>query len=137
MTERVTDAGLIEAVSGLVHERAEASADEGEKKTWAMAVRRLREIAGRLREPTPEQARKAARRLERAKAGKRISPSEALYGFAAWLTTRMNAVTVGDQRDAGEIARLVDEYCRAQGWQPPRDGWELKLKPAPSEECAA
>jgi hypothetical protein len=128
MTERVTDAGLIEAVSGLVHERAEASADEGEKKTWAMAVRRLREIAGRLREPTPEQARKA---------GKRISPSEALYGFAAWLTTRMNAVTVGDQRDAGEIARLVDEYCRAQGWQPPRDGWELKLKPAPSEECAA
>jgi len=43
----------------------------------------------------------------------------------------------GDQRDAGEIARLVDEYCRAQGWQPPRDGWELKLKPAPSEECAA
>lgn len=36
-----------------------------------------------------------------------------VYGFAAWLTTRPEAVTIGADHVGVELASLVKEYCAA------------------------
>lgn len=51
----------------------------------------------------------------------RISPSEALYGFMAWLTTRKEKVTFSDSDDASKAAELVNMFCKAQEFDDPRD----------------
>ena len=53
---------------------------------------------------------------------KNVSASEAVYGFAAWLTTSDKPVTFSSKHDAGKIAKLVDDYCKAQGFEDPREG---------------
>ena len=50
-----------------------------------------------------------------------LSPSEALYGFAAWITTRKKQVVASSKDDAGVWARLVDEFCKENSLAPPRD----------------
>jgi len=51
----------------------------------------------------------------------KVLPSEALYGFAAWLTTRDEAITFGSTHDAAVVADVVNQYCKAQGYEDPRD----------------
>lgn len=51
----------------------------------------------------------------------KVLPSEALYGFASWLTIRNEAVTFSASHDAAKAAELVNEYCKAQGYEDPRD----------------
>ena len=63
---------------------------------------------------------------------KAISPSEAIFGFSSWLTTRGEAVTIGANHECGCLLALVTEYCRANELAPPREGWTDKLK-CPSE----
>jgi len=57
-----------------------------------------------------------------------LSASEALFGFAAWLTTREDAVTFTANHDAAIAAELVSEFCSLHALADPRDGWDLLLK---------
>ncbi len=46
-----------------------------------------------------------------------VTPSEAVYGFAAWLTTRDDAVTFGSTSNCAPIVELVARYCEANGFE--------------------
>jgi len=56
-----------------------------------------------------------------------LTASEALYGFAAWLTTREQAVTVGANYDASIWAELVNQFCEANSLPKPREDWTTWL----------
>lgn len=61
-----------------------------------------------------------------------MSPSEAVYGFAGWLTGRKETTIMSSHDDAGCIASLVNEYCTAQGFEPPREGiWPKNMVSMP------
>ena len=51
------------------------------------------------------------------------TPSEALYGFAAWITTRKERVVASYKDDAGVWAGLVSEFCEANNLVNPRDNY--------------
>ena len=57
----------------------------------------------------------------------KLSPSEALYGFAAWLTTRDEAVTFSSKHDASVAADLVDEFCKVNNLSAPDPDWATNL----------
>lgn len=57
-----------------------------------------------------------------------LSPAGALYGFAAWLTTRQQAVTASADHDASVWADLVKEFCEANNLGAPVDGDMENLK---------
>lgn len=52
----------------------------------------------------------------------KVLPSEALYGFAGWLSARDQAITMGATHDASVVAEALKQYCEAQGYEDPRDG---------------
>lgn len=56
-----------------------------------------------------------------------LSPSEALYGFGAWLTTRKGTLMIGETHSASIMAELVNEFCIANNLIPPRDKWHKLL----------
>jgi len=56
-----------------------------------------------------------------------LSPSEALYGFAGWLTTRDTVVIASAQHDASIWAELVDIFIKENKLEQPRDSWEYNL----------
>lgn len=58
---------------------------------------------------------------------KELSASEAVYGFAGWLTTRDEETKMGATNECGCIAELVGEFCDASNLSDPRDGWEKNL----------
>lgn len=58
-----------------------------------------------------------------------LSPSEAVYGFAGWLTTRDEPVTLSGHHNAAIAAELVDEYVKKQGFEEPRENWHEELVP--------
>lgn len=58
----------------------------------------------------------------------KVSPSEALYGFVAWLTTRFDQVTFSQHNDSAAAVDLVERYRKANGWDPPRKGYEEDLE---------
>jgi hypothetical protein len=57
-----------------------------------------------------------------------VSPSEALYAFMGWLTTRNNPVTFSGSHDAGEAVNLIKQFTDSQGWGEPRDHWDKNIK---------
>lgn len=59
-----------------------------------------------------------------------LSPSEALFGFGAWLTTRDTPVTMSSHHDAGIVARLISEFCDRHDFEDPREHWEDNLIPS-------
>ena len=61
------------------------------------------------------------------------TPSEALFGFAAWLTTRKEPLTLGANHDAAPVAQLVADFCDSQSFAMPRENYADKLKDYPSE----
>tara|TARA_Y100000310_G_scaffold161719_1_gene161612 strand:+ start:245 stop:466 length:222 start_codon:yes stop_codon:yes gene_type:complete len=52
----------------------------------------------------------------------RITASEAVYGFAAWLTTRDKAVIFGAKHNAGVAVGLIKEWLDVNKLDDPRDG---------------
>lgn len=48
-----------------------------------------------------------------------ISPSEAIYGFVAWLTKLEESVTFSANHDAALAAELASEFCEANGLPDP------------------
>lgn len=61
-----------------------------------------------------------------------LTASETLYSFAAWLTTRDEAVTLGATHDASVAADLVNEFCQRSGIPDPRENFGDLLKRTPS-----
>jgi hypothetical protein len=59
------------------------------------------------------------------------SPSEAVYGFAGWLTCRDEAVTMGSTHNAAPVADLVQQFVESQGWAEPRPSFADRLKTYP------
>lgn len=52
----------------------------------------------------------------------RIIASEAVFGFAAWLTTRQVPITIGAPQDCGAVCDLVKAWLTANGLPGVRDG---------------
>lgn len=65
----------------------------------------------------------------------KLTASEAVYGFAAWLTTREVPVYFSVTHNAGIAAELVNEFCKANNLKEPRDNWHTHLV-HPSGEVA-
>ncbi len=57
-----------------------------------------------------------------------LSGSEAVYGFAGWLTSRSEKTTMSSSNDAAVIAELVDLFCQTNNLDEPRDKWSEWLK---------
>lgn len=65
-------------------------------------------------------------------------PSEALFAFMGWLTTRDEVSgPFSSGNNAAQAAELVAEYCRRQGWEEPRKGWGDLIVPCPSADKGA
>jgi len=54
---------------------------------------------------------------------KKLTASEAVYGFAAWLTCRETPITLSSTNDASEICNLVDEFIKVNSLGDPRDNY--------------
>ena len=57
----------------------------------------------------------------------KLSASEALIGFIAWITSLEKPMTGSAHHGAGVWTDLVDEFCKAHGLNDLRDGWEDEL----------
>jgi len=66
---------------------------------------------------------------------KKLTPSEALYGFAGWITSREEEVIASDHHGAAIWAELVDTFIKENKLDDPKDGWENNLI-HPSGECS-
>lgn len=64
----------------------------------------------------------------------KLSASEAVFGFAGWLTTRHTRTIMSATDNASGIAELCAEFCKANALEPPRDRWSDDLV-HPVEEC--
>lgn len=58
---------------------------------------------------------------------KEMSASEAIFGFAGWLTTRKVEVCAGASRDASVWAELCQQFCDTNKLQAPRENWAKYL----------
>lgn len=56
-----------------------------------------------------------------------MSASEALLGFAGWMTTLKELHLIGASEDTAFWAELVDEFCKAHGLHDPKEHWEKNL----------
>jgi len=61
-----------------------------------------------------------------------ITPSEAVFAFAAWLTCRDEAVTLGSAHNAAGAAELAGAFVASQGLAQPRDDYHQRLRPYPA-----
>lgn len=59
----------------------------------------------------------------------KLSASEAVYGFVSWLTTRDTPVTFSCKHDAAIAADLIDEFCKRNQLDEPRENWTDRLVP--------
>ena len=62
-----------------------------------------------------------------------VFASEALFGFVGWLITLDNKIITSAKHDATIWTKLIDEYCRANNFQPPRNNYH-KLLVVPGRE---
>ena len=58
----------------------------------------------------------------------KLTASEAVYGFAGWLTTREEQTVMSSTDDAAVIAELVNEFCETNDLDFPRSDWSDRLK---------
>ena len=66
-----------------------------------------------------------------------LSASEALFGFAGWLTTRDKTVSMGALHECGAVADLVIQFCEVNNLTEPREGWEKRLTHPTENESAS
>lgn len=57
---------------------------------------------------------------------KHLNPSEAVYGFAAWLTTRKEKIVISAADDA-LIASLVSQFCKVNNLPDVSNQWPNNL----------
>jgi hypothetical protein len=63
--------------------------------------------------------------------GEGLPATDALYGFAAWLTCREESVTLGANHDAAGAAELVSQFVTSQSLPELSDAYPGNLKPYP------
>jgi len=70
--------------------------------------------------------------------GNPISPSEALYGFMGWLTSRQEiSGPFCGRYEAGHAAVLVNEFCKSQGFSDPRHNFIKVFKDYPTSKAVS
>lgn len=57
----------------------------------------------------------------------KLSPSEAVFGFAAWLTCRDTQIKFSAKDDAAPAAEVASKFCKTNKLKTPRDRWEKAL----------
>ncbi len=57
----------------------------------------------------------------------KLSPSEAVYGFAGWLTTQDDKTVMSSTDNAAPIAEKVAEFNKTNKLKEPKDRWEKNL----------
>ena len=57
-----------------------------------------------------------------------LSASEALYGFAGWLTSQPDPTIFGSGHNCAPIADRIQEFCDANHLPEPRAHWSVLLK---------
>lgn len=57
----------------------------------------------------------------------RLSASEALFGFCAWLSAEPESMSIGANEDCAQWAEAVDAFCKRNWLEEPKDGWEKRL----------
>lgn len=50
----------------------------------------------------------------------KLSPSEAIFGFTAWLSTREETLLVGSKHECGCLVDLITEFCHINNIEKPR-----------------
>ncbi len=63
----------------------------------------------------------------------KLSGSEAIFGFSAWLTTRKEQTVMGCGSDCAPIPPLIDEFCKANNLDEVREHWEKDLTHPPAK----
>jgi len=56
-----------------------------------------------------------------------LTGSEAVFGFAAYLTSLVHGVELGAKHDASVVAELADRFCKVNNLSEPRDNWHHRL----------
>ncbi len=56
-----------------------------------------------------------------------LNPSEAVYGFAGWLTCRKEKVVFSSKDDAAGVADLVQQFCDANNLPKVSEHWPQHL----------
>lgn len=56
-----------------------------------------------------------------------LSASEAVYGFAGWITTRKKPIIASSRHDCAGWADLVSTFCDTNGLPEPRHDWTKDL----------
>jgi len=59
---------------------------------------------------------------------KELTASEAVYGFAAWLTARDEDITIGATENCSPVAYLVERFIEANNLKQPGNKWADILK---------
>lgn len=61
-----------------------------------------------------------------------MTPTDAVYGFAAWLTCRKDTMQVGYTHDAAAMADCAKKWCEANGIPEVSDAYPDNIvQPAP------
>ena len=58
---------------------------------------------------------------------KELNPSEAVYGFAGWLTTREEETRMGANHNCAIVADLVKIFCEANSLLDVSEDWPNNL----------
>lgn len=53
----------------------------------------------------------------------KLSPSEAIFGFCAWLTTREKITVMSGHHDSAPIVEAIKVFCEVNGLAYPREDW--------------
>jgi deoxyinosine 3'endonuclease (endonuclease V) len=56
-----------------------------------------------------------------------MNASEAVYGFAAWLSCRPQTVKFGSRCNCAPLAELVKQFCDTNKLKEPRKNWQKRL----------
>jgi hypothetical protein len=59
---------------------------------------------------------------------KKMNASEALFGFAAWLSTRDKVTKLGAKEECGCLAEMVTEFIRVNSLPEVRERWTDNLE---------
>jgi hypothetical protein len=63
----------------------------------------------------------------------KLTAAEAVFGFAAWLTTKDGDTLMGRSHDSAPIAELCQEFVKANGLSEPREDWHHGLVHPPGK----
>lgn len=57
-----------------------------------------------------------------------LTPSEALYAFCAWISTRDQQIAIGSSSECGILVELIEQFRQANNLPPPRHNYQIYLK---------